>query len=93
MLRVLRLIEYRYPDAETMDADISRWTHASITEIHQFRSTTLPLEVLPDRTEPVVYVRGVEEGSHVDHVTIVTQAGEYRYLKPGEPVRIVREEA
>jgi hypothetical protein len=48
-IRVLRLIEYVYEDAEAMQDDMARWTHAlNPSRRVKFRSTSLPPEVLQD---------------------------------------------
>lgn len=53
MIRVLRLMEYVYPDAETAEQDMARWTlqgpaSAGWKSGMRFRSAVLPFEVLPD---------------------------------------------
>jgi hypothetical protein len=51
-IRVLRLVEYNYPDAKRMEEDMARWTIPA-NGSHQagnmvIKSATLPLEVLDD---------------------------------------------
>jgi hypothetical protein len=48
-VRVLRLLEYVYPDVASMEADMARWHVQTGTKAHGkklMRSTVLPLEVL-----------------------------------------------
>jgi hypothetical protein len=47
-IRVLRVLEYVYPDVTTMEKDRLRWTvqHSIWAGATRIRSTVLPLEVL-----------------------------------------------
>ena len=54
MIRVVRVLEYMYPDVATMERDMSHWT-VPAHGARQFGHTTLrcavlPLEYLPEET-------------------------------------------
>lgn len=53
-IRVLRLIEYVYADAERMVDDMARWQHGTQQYGPKLtvRSTSLPPEILEDEPEP-----------------------------------------
>lgn len=55
-IRVLRLMEYTYPDVEAMDQDMGRWyiqgkRSMGIGRTISIKSTVLPLEVLENIKE------------------------------------------
>jgi hypothetical protein len=54
-IRVLRLIEYVYPDAESCERDMANWTHRAPAAAWKhgmaMRSVALPFEVLDQTPE------------------------------------------
>lgn len=60
-IRVLRLMEYIYPDAETAMRDMERWqVQGTYSPRSGFtiRSTTLPMEMLDTLEEPIAAAAG-----------------------------------
>lgn len=76
MIRVLRLMEYTYPDLETMIQDRGRWAiqgvrSVGIGSVTSIKSTTLPIDLVDN---PV----GIEKPSHTHARVILFKAsGKY----------------
>jgi len=59
-IRILRVMEYIYPDVETMEMDMARWTNSSPPKNNiRYRSVSMPLETV--RSTPRLFITGEEE--------------------------------